>query len=381
MKTADQIYLELFELWVKRVRTKTYTFEAYEFERDAGGKMHAIAEALASLTWAPSGFHRFTIHHPERVIYAPAYPDRIAEAWICEQYIKPYVSPKVIRTNMASQKDKGMLQAMRELRMDLAWCFRKYGYDFYFVQFDMQGYYDNLSHAVIGHQFSGMDPEGYLLTSHTLGSWESDPEVSYAKQADPDGKYGVPKGNLPSQWFGVMYLNELDHLIAKRKGCMGYIRYMDDGIALFRTRQECREVMEMTADYLKENHMGIVLHPRKSGYAPINRGFNFCGWHYEIKPSGKILIRLKQSKKKEQIQKLKYLQGAYRRGEVSIREVNDMMRGIMAYLEWGDAYRLQKYYADRFVFTHGDKPEPVSRGYTEEEIDQLIEDLLLYEDF
>jgi hypothetical protein len=39
---------------------------------------------------------------------------------------------------------------------------------------------------------------------------------------------GLPIGNLTSQLFGNVYLNELDHYVKETLGCRRYLRYMDD---------------------------------------------------------------------------------------------------------------------------------------------------------
>lgn len=344
----DVIYDELFEIWAKRIKTKHYTIEAFEFERNAGAEMLKQARKLADLTWEPSGFRKFRIHQPEREINAPLYPDRISEAWITEKYIKEYVSPKVLYTNMACQSGKGMKAAMHLLKNALADCFRKWGFDFYFFQYDMQGYYNNLSHDKIKEQYSGLPASGYKLLCNIVDSWECKDE--YAALEDPFHKYGVPKGNLPSQWIGVLYLNELDHLINEMEECQFFVRYMDDAIMLFHTKRDCRKAYRFIEDYLSQNHMGIRMHPQKSNYAPITRGFNFCGWHYEMKESGKILMHIRQSKKKQMIGKLKYISGRYERGEIAWIEACDVLRGMCNYLKWGDTYHLRKYLCNRFHF-------------------------------
>ncbi len=55
-----------------------------------------------------------------------------------------------------------------------------------------------------------------------------------ASAADPDDPdpVGIPIGNLTSQMFANIYLNELDHF-AKEVLCIKYyVRYMDDFIVL-----------------------------------------------------------------------------------------------------------------------------------------------------
>lgn len=348
---VNVIYNELFEIWAKRIKSKNFTIEAFEFERDAGRLILKQAEMLSNLTWKNSGYNKFKIHHPDRLINAPRYEDRIGQTWIVEKYVKPYVSPKLIDNNMACQDGKGSMETMRRVKQGLKNCFESYGYDFYVFQFDMEGYYDNLSHDVIKRQFSDLPESGYKLICNIIDGWRC--KDSYAAIEDPVQYYGAPKGCLPSQWIGIQYLNELDHLIREEVGCEFDIRYMDDGLYFLKTREKCARLKGFIEDYLKSNHMGIRLHPNKTNYAPINRGFNFCGWHYEIKPSGKILIHLKQEKKKEMIEALKYLQLEYERGRISWSEAKTTIQGRMKYLEWGDTYHLRKYLCNRFTFQRG----------------------------
>lgn len=347
---SDVIYEELFWIWRNRVKTKHYTFEAYEFERNAGVYLSDSAKRLASCEWSPSKTHDFWIHNPDRLIHAHSYVDRIVEAWITEKYIKSYVAPKVLEENMACQKGKGTDKLITLVKQKLTELYREYGYDFYFFQYDIEGYYDNLSHDMIKQQFSGLNETGRCLINNVIDSYHSDNEESYAFCTDPLHWYGIPKGTLPSQWVGMLYLNELDHLLLRAPNCLGGARYVDDSISFYKTKEDCRNAQRMAERYLAENQMGIRLHPRKTNYAPMNRGFNLCGWHYEIKPSGKILMHIKQSKKKEMKSDLRHLQKQYARGEISIVEVNDAFRGRMNHLEKGDTYHLRKYLCRQFPF-------------------------------
>lgn len=351
------IYEELCEIQTRRVKTKKYTKESYDFERNAGEYLEKIAKSLASCRFRPRKFNKFTIHRPERTINAPVYPDRIAEAWIVEKFIKPFVLPKVTENNMACQTGKGSRETMRRIKTALAQAYRKYGYDFWFFLYDMKGYYDNLSHLIISKLFQDLPKEGYRLNENIIDSFQCKADESYAKLADPYGHYGIPKGNLPSQWYGIMYLNELDHIFEEMDGCMFSIRYMDDGLCLFRTKEECIMAYSMTKDYLLQTKRGLILHPKKTVYAPIKRGFGFCGWHYDIKPSGKILTHILQDRKKEMEKKLLRMQEKYRNGKISIKEALDVENGILNYLKWGDTYHLRGYISKRYFFTHSTKDE------------------------
>lgn len=373
----DEVYDELVEVWAQRVRTKKYTREACCFERDAGRYLMEQAEQVAQGTWKPSGYNSFKVYRPERIISAPRYADRITQYWFVDRYIKPWISPQLHPENMACQQGKGSKKAMAVLRNALSDMVQKHETGFWFLQYDMQGYYDNLSQERLLKMFhpetlaetrmhyakqSGNGDRipfseykdyacnAYPLFSNLIHSWNC-PDAYAAREPGASGRYGIPKGTLPSQWMGIYYLNDLDHMISGDEDAESSIRYMDDGIVLMKDKASCIRMKKKIEGYLRENQLGIRLHPKKTRYAPISSGINFCGWRYTVKPSGKIIVRIKQSKKKEQYQKIKHLQYAYAKGQISWLEVKDTMRGILKYQSWGDTYRLRKYICSRFAFT------------------------------
>ncbi|MCP4628263.1 MAG: RNA-directed DNA polymerase [bacterium] len=49
---------------------------------------------------------------------------------------------------------------------------------------------------------------------------------------------GLPIGNLTSQFFANVYLNELDQFVKHRLKCGYYLRYCDDFVLLSDSREE-----------------------------------------------------------------------------------------------------------------------------------------------
>ncbi|MBI4518246.1 MAG: RNA-directed DNA polymerase [Deltaproteobacteria bacterium] len=47
-----------------------------------------------------------------------------------------------------------------------------------------------------------------------------------------DNACGLPIGNLTSQFWANVYLNELDQFVKRRLGCRFYRRYVDEVILL-----------------------------------------------------------------------------------------------------------------------------------------------------
>lgn len=346
--TTDNVYDMLYACWIRRTKQKKFTLDAYEFECNVGVELEQKAEQVAKLLWRPSGYKEFKVHHPERTINAPLYGDRIVEQWLTERYIIPFWKDKLLQNNLACQEDKGPHLAIELIKAALNACYEKYGTDFWFFQGDMQGYYDNISQTYVKKINLGMNPYGYFLLNNIIDSWEE--SECYAKMNNPRQKYGFPKGNLPSQWIGITTLNEFDHLMAENPDCEEYFRYMDDFLAFYPTKYLCRERKDFTENYLKKNQMGIRLHPNKTAYAPITRGFNFCGWHYCLRKDGSVEVKVRQDRKKLKKKQLASKQKAYKAGKVTWNEVTNSMQSTFAHYKHGDTKNLRKYMSKRYRF-------------------------------
>ena len=83
---AEQVYLELYEVYKERVKAKKQTKEAYLFSREAGMLLWKISVLVVTGQWNVKGYFKFKVHHPERIINAPFYVDRIVEQWLITIY-------------------------------------------------------------------------------------------------------------------------------------------------------------------------------------------------------------------------------------------------------------------------------------------------------
>lgn len=346
----DEIFNELYATWRNRLKLKHFTHEAYKFERSLGRELDQLTRKIMNLSWKPNGYFDFTVYHPQRIISAPYYQDRIVEEWLTERFVKPYLEPKLHPTSVACRVDKGPPEAKRLVLMCLTEMYQKYGMDFYVFQYDIKGYYDNVNHDRIREQFSGMEALGRILFMNIIDDWKQ--TDGYAAQKDPEGNYGVPKGNLPSQWIGLSYLNEIDWMIAARPDTEGQVRYMDDGLVFFHLKSSCKDLKIRMEQYFVDHDMGIMLHPKKTRYSPVSKGFTFCGWRYELFSDGHTRIREKNSRKQITKKRLKKATEDYYLGFLSDYDVDAKIKGFNAYLKDGNTKSLQRYLEHRFVFTH-----------------------------
>ena len=107
----------------------------------------------------------------------------------------------------------------------------------------------------------------------------------------PEG-CGLPIGNLTSQLFSNIYLNELDKYARYELGFRYYGRYVDDFILMSRDKRRLTETREMIRDFFKER-LGLTLHPKKMYLQLVKYGVDFLGARirpYYVLP-GKRLVK------------------------------------------------------------------------------------------
>ena len=97
---------------------------------------------------------------------------------------------------------------------------------------------------------------------------------------------GMPLGNLTSQFFANVFLNELDQFVKQQLKAKYYIRYVDDFLILHQSKEVLTGQKAEIDSFLREK-LKLTLHPEKSKIIPVKRGVEFLG--LKIFPYHKIL--------------------------------------------------------------------------------------------
>ncbi len=88
---------------------------------------------------------------------------------------------------------------------------------------------------------------------------------------------GIPLGNLTSQLFINIYMNEFDHYMKRILKTRYYIRYADDFVAFSRDKKFLENLIPQIASFL-ELHLKLALHPEKIFIKTLASGVDFLGW-------------------------------------------------------------------------------------------------------
>lgn len=139
---------------------------------------------------------------------------------------------------------------------------------------------------------------------------------------------GSPQGAVLSPLLANIYLDPLDHAMAKRGWEM--TRYADDFVVLCASESEARAALEQIREWARE--AGLTLHPGKTRIVDATQkgGFDFLGYHFERGmrwPRQKSLKKLKDSIHA----KTKRCNGHSL--EHIIADINPVLRGWFAYFK------------------------------------------------
>jgi len=98
---------------------------------------------------------------------------------------------------------------------------------------------------------------------------------------------GLPIGNLTSQFFANVYMNELDQFVKHKLKAKFYLRYVDDFLITEQDKTKLEEFRVKIENFMKEN-LALTLHSDKCFIKPVSDGIDFVG--FMVKPEY-ILIR------------------------------------------------------------------------------------------
>ena len=146
----------------------------------------------------------------------------------------------------------------------------------------------------------------------------------------------MPLGNLTSQFFANVYLNELDKFVKHKLKAKYYIRYVDDFVILNSSKEQLEKWKLEINIFLKEN-LEIELHPNKSRIIKLSKGIQFVGFRnfYYNKLLRKFNRRNIQ-------RRLNELHNKFSKNEIDYDKIYEILQGFIAYMRHANTYKLRK---------------------------------------
>ena len=301
-------FRSVYNAYIDCRKRKRGTINALRFEIDASEKLFSLASDLQKGTYRPSRSVCFIATAPKlREVFAADFRDRVVHHLVVRELEKLY-EPCFIHDSYACRPDKGTQAAVRRLKGFMLKATSNQKNKAYFMQLDIRSFFTSIDKQILFalledklrmNERPGIDTETILKLLRIIifhdctGSYvfkgdrallEKIPPHKTLFKSGPDR--GLPIGNLTSQFFANVYLNELDYFVKEKLRCRLYLRYVDDFILLDPSRETLLVWRDEIRVFLREK---LALELKEgSTVKRVSEGSDFLG--YIVRP-GYMLVR------------------------------------------------------------------------------------------
>lgn len=332
----------LFNAYKKAISCKRYRPDVMAYTDQLEENLIELQNEFIWKTYSVGRYNIFYVYEPKkRMIMSLQFKDRVAQHAIYS-ILNPYFEKQFISDSYACRVGKGTHRAIRQLQRWLRKTDRSLK-RFYYLKLDISKYFYRVDHEVLMGILQRKIADKDLL--HVLSVIINCEDTHFGLPLGADvgnvaydellGEVGLPIGNLTSQMFANLYLNELDQHCKHKLRLHYYIRYMDDIIILHHNKKYLEEVKRDIAGFLEEKlHLQLN---NKTCIRPTSMGIEFVGfrvWSTHIK------LRKKTAKKMKK--RLKYLFTAYAAGEVDRETLDRSIASYRGILKHFNSYGLRQ---------------------------------------
>jgi len=259
--------------WKKARKGKTQKKYIIEFEDHLGKNLKQIQQELENETYFPTILKNFIIRDPKtRKISKSEFRDRIVHHALCN-VVEPIFDRKFIYDSCANRKGKGNLFAVKRFEKFQRKVTKNLTSNAYCLKADIKHYFQEIDRKILLEIIKReiKDEKTINLIQLILNNFEKNK--------------GMPLGNLTSQFFANVYLNELDKFVKHELKVKHYIRYVDDFVILYESKEQLQIWKDKIEKFLKEK-LHLELHPNKSKIVSLSKGVDFVGfrifYHYKL---------------------------------------------------------------------------------------------------
>jgi RNA-directed DNA polymerase len=293
-------FASLYKAYQACRKGKRHTVNALRFEHDLLENLCSLEEELRTGAYRPSRSVCFVARQPKlREIFAADFRDRVVHHLLVPR-LEAVFEPKFIHDSYACRQGKGTHAAVDRLREFMNSVTRGGKKAAWYLQLDVRNFFMSIDKEVLCaimrrhvRDRDVLDLSRKIIMHDCAANYAYKGERGLLSRVPrhktlthaPPGK-GLPIGNLTSQFFANVYLNELDQYVKHALKARCYLRYVDDFILLHESRDVLLAMEEALERFLRER-LALSL---KSGriLKRAGEGADFLG--YIVRP-GYVLVR------------------------------------------------------------------------------------------
>jgi retron-type reverse transcriptase len=290
---------DIFQAYYDARKNKRNSNSSLEFEIEYEKNLVKLFWEINQRSYKPKPYSAFIIKKPvKREVFASQFRDRVVHHLIFN-YLNPIFDSLFINDSYSCRLGKGTSYGIKRADYFIKSCSQNYKKDAYIMKLDIEGYFMSIDKVILFEIIKKQiiirqaklkcqldlilfllkvvifcDPTKNCLIKSGREAWSGLPQ---SKSLFYSGKNkGLPIGNLTSQLFANIYLNEIDQFIKRHLKLKYYGRYVDDMIFVDSDKRRLLWATDKIKEYLV-NNLSLKLHPKKIYLQPTSKGVNFLG--------------------------------------------------------------------------------------------------------
>lgn len=306
---------------------KRSTAQALDFEFNLEKNLQSLYEEILSGEYQISRSICFVVTDPKlREVWAGNFRDRIVHHLIYNAIYERFSKNFILDTYSCIPK-RGTLFGANRVSAFARKLTRNYSEDAYFLKADIGNYFNSINKDILFEQIKRRvfepwlleliekviyhDPNTNVFKKSSKKLFEALPE--YKSLYNAASNKGLPIGNLTSQFFSNIYLNDLDQFVKHVLKCKYYGRYVDDIILLHKDAGYLNWAYGEINKFLRDK-LDLWLNHKKKNMNKISRGFDFIGFY--IAPGHRHLRRRTVKKSFKAVEKWEQNENRFEKEEL-----------------------------------------------------------------
>lgn len=279
----------LLEAWKEFLKGKGKKKDVQEFSFRLMDNIISLHQDLVYYTYKHGGYQAFSICDPKpRNIHKASVRDRLLHHAIYRR-LYLFFDKTFIADSFSCRIGKGTHKALDRFRSVAFMVSKNNTKTCWVLKCDIKKFFASIDHDNLMNIL-----RKYIPNKDILRLLET--VISSFSVSDP--KTGLPLGNLTSQLFVNIYMNEFDQFVKHRLKAKHYIRYADDFVLMSENKNWLEEKIPAINNFL-QHELKLVLHPQKVYIKTLASGVDFLGWvHF---PDCRVLRTTTRKRMKKKI--------------------------------------------------------------------------------
>jgi len=258
----------LLEAWREFLAGKRARQDVQRFELNLMSNIISLHNDLVAKRYQHSPYQAFNISDPKpRNIHKASVRDRLLHHALY-RVLYPFFDRTFIADSYSCRVGKGTHKAINRFRAFAYKVSRNNTKTAWVLKCDIKKFFASIDQAVLMEILSEYIPDQDIkwLLGQIIRSFHS----------TQPGR-GLPLGNLTSQLFVNVYMNEFDQYVKHKLKAKHYIRYADDFVFMSDSKSWLESLIPLMSDFLAVR-LRLTLHPHKLFLKTLASGVDFLGW-------------------------------------------------------------------------------------------------------